>query len=131
MTYVNFKEEVFVAKKQLNKRRNNNKKIFEKLLKSRDVYSEYTPNEKYSFKEHKELVLGGGHPKKEDEFEEIKDLDIICAKFIKCKFSNIKFTNCRFIVCYFEDCDFMGGGVVFQNCTFVKKDSYEKPNLNK
>ena len=131
MTYVNFKEEVFVAKKQLNKRRNNNKKIFEKLLKSRDVYSEYTPNEKYSFKEHKELVLGGGHPKKEDEFEEIKDLDIICAKFIKCRFSNIKFTNCRFIGCYFEDCDFMGGGTVFQNCTFVKKDSDEKPNLNK
>lgn len=131
MAYINFKEEVSVAKIQFQKRRSNNKKIFENLLESKDVYSEYIPNEKYSFKEHKELVLGGGHPKKEDEFQEFKDLDIICAKFIKCRFSSVKFTNCRFVGCYFESCDFMGGGTVFQDCVFIKKDSDEKPNLNK
>ena len=131
MAYINFKEEISVAKKQFEKRVNNNKKIFENLLDSKDVYTEYIPNERYSFKEHNDLVIGGGHPKKEDEFQEIKDVDIICSKFIKCRFSNIKFTNCRFIGCYFEECEFMGGGVVFQNCIFIKKDSDEKPNLNK
>ena len=131
MAYINFKEEIAVAKIQFQKRVNNNKKIYEKLLGNKNLYTEYSPNEKYSFKEHKNLVLGGGHPKKEDEFQEIKDEDIICAKFIKCKFSNIKFTSCKFIGCYFEECELMGGGVVFENCIFIKKDSYEKPNLNK
>ena len=131
MAYINFKEEISVAKTQFEKRINNNKRIFENLLDSKDVYTEYIPNERYSFKEHKDLVIGGGHPKKEDEFQEIKDADIICAKFIKCRFSNIEFTNCRFVGCYFEECEFMGGGVVFQDCIFVKKDSDEKPNLNK
>ena len=131
MAYINFKEEIAVAKIQFQKRVNNNKKIYEKLLENKDVYTEYNPNEKYSFKEHKNLVLGGGHPKQEDEFQEIKDADIICAKFIKCRFSNIKFTNCKFIGCYFEECELMGGGVVFQDCIFIKIDSYEKPNLNK
>lgn len=131
MAYINFKEEVSVAKEQFKKRVDNNKKIFEKLLHSKDVNTQYTPNDNYSFKEHNDLVLSGGHPQKEDEFQEIKDQDIICAKFIKCRFSNIKFTNCKFIGCYFEECEFMGGGAVFQDCIFVKKDSDEKPNLNK
>ena len=131
MAYINFKEEISSAKDQLQKRINNNKKIYEKLLKSKDVYSQYLPSDKYSFKEHKDMVLGGCHPKKEDEFQEVKDIDIVCAKFIKCRFSNIKFTNCRFIGCYFEECELMGGGVVFQDCIFIKKDNDEKPNLNK
>ncbi len=131
MAYINFKEEISVAKTQLEKRVNNNKRIFENLSDSKDVYTEYIPNEKYSFKEHNDLVIGGGHPKKEDEFQEIKDADIVCAKFKKCRFSNIKFTNCRFVGCYFEECEFMGGGAVFQDCIFSKKDSDEKPNLNK
>ncbi|MBE6053506.1 MAG: pentapeptide repeat-containing protein [Clostridium sartagoforme] len=131
MAYINFKEERSAAKTQLEKRIKNNEKIFVKLLESKDIYTEYNPNEKYSFKEHKELILGGGRPKKEDEFQEIKDLDIICAKFIKCRFSNIKFTNCKFIGCYFEECELMGGGVVFQDCIFFKQDKEDKPNLNK
>ena len=131
MAYINFKEEISAAKDEFEKRIVNNKKIYEKLSKSKDVYSEYLPSDKYSFKEHKDIVLGGGHPKKEDEFQEFKDIDIVCAKFIKCRFSNIKFTNCRFIGCYFEECELMGGGVVFQDCIFIKKDKDEKPNLNK
>lgn len=131
MAYINFKEEISAARTQFEKRTKNNKRIFEKLIKSKDVYSEYLPNEKYSFKEHRDMVLGGGHPKKEDEFQEIKDTDIVCCKFIKCRFSNIKFTNCKFIGCYFEECELMGGGVVFQDCIFFKQDKDDKPNLNK
>ncbi|MFU7514403.1 pentapeptide repeat-containing protein [Clostridium sp. HCS.1] len=131
MAYINFKEEIAAAKTQLKKRINNNLRVFEKLSNSKDVYSEYNPNERYSFKEHNNLVIGGGHPKKEDEFQEIKDADIICAKFIKCRFSNIKFTNCKFIGCYFEECELMGGGVVFQDCIFLKQDKEDTPNLNK
>lgn len=131
MAYINFKEEIAAAKTQLKKRINNNLRVFEKLSNSKDVYSEYNPNERYSFKEHNNLVIGGGHPKKEDEFQEVKDADIICAKFIKCRFSNIKFTNCKFIGCYFEECELMGGGVVFQDCIFVKQDKEDTPNLNK
>ncbi|MDU5107501.1 pentapeptide repeat-containing protein [Clostridium sp.] len=131
MGYINFKEEIAAAKTQLKERINNNLRVFEKLSNSKDVYSEYNPNERYSFKEHNNLVIGGGHPKKEDEFQEVKDADIICAKFIKCRFSNIKFTNCKFIGCYFEECELMGGGVVFQDCIFVKQDKEDTPNLNK
>lgn len=131
MAYINFKEEISAAKTQLKKRIDNNVRVFEKLSSSKDVYSEYNPNDRYSFKEHNNLVIGGGHPKKEDEFQEIKDTDIVCAKFIKCRFSNIKFTSCKFIGCYFEECELMGGGVVFQDCIFVKTDKDDKPNLNK
>lgn len=131
MAYINFKEEISAAKTQLEKRVSNNIKVFEKLSKSKDVYSEFNPNDKYSFKENNNLVIGGGHPKKEDEFQEFKDEDIVCAKFIKCRFSNIKFTSCKFIGCYFEECELMGGGVVFQDCIFVKTDKEDIPNLNK
>ncbi|WP_294167379.1 pentapeptide repeat-containing protein [uncultured Clostridium sp.] len=131
MAYINFKEEISAAKTQLEKRINNNVKIFGKLSESKDVYKEFNPNDRYSFKEHNNLVIGGGHPKKEDEFQEFKDEDIVCAKFVKCRFSNVKFSNCKFIGCYFEECELMGGGVVFQDCIFVKKDKDDKPNLNK
>ncbi|MDY4253022.1 MULTISPECIES: pentapeptide repeat-containing protein [unclassified Clostridium] len=131
MAYINFKEEISAAKTQLEKRIHNNVKIFEKLSESKDVYKEFNPNDRYSFKEHNNLVIGGGHPKKEDEFQEFKDEDIVCAKFVKCRFSNVKFSNCKFIGCYFEECELMGGGVVFQDCIFVKKDKDDKPNLNK
>lgn len=131
MAYINFKEEISAAKTQLEKRINNNVKIFGKLSESKDVYKEFNPNDRYSFKENNNLVIGGGHPKKEDEFQEFKDEDIVCAKFVKCRFSNVKFSNCKFIGCYFEECELMGGGVVFQDCIFVKKDKDDKPNLNK
>ena len=131
MAYINFKEEISAAKTQLEKRIHNNVKIFGKLSESKDVYKEFNPNDRYSFKEHNNLVIGGGHPKKEDEFQEFKDEDIVCAKFVKCRFSNVKFSNCKFIGCYFEECELMGGGVVFQDCIFVKKDKDDKPNLNK
>lgn len=131
MAYINFKEEISAAKTQLEKRIHNNVKIFEKLSESKDVYKEFNPNDRYSFKEHNNLVIGGGHPKKEDEFQEFKDEDIVCAKFVKCRFSNLKFSNCKFIGCYFEECELMGGRVVFQDCIFVKKDKDDIPNLNK
>lgn len=131
MAYINFKEEVYTAKLQLNKRLNNNEKLFSEIKESKKVSSGYNPDEKYSYKEFENMVFGGGHPKLEDELKEIKDIDIVCAKFINCKFSNIKFMNCKFIGCYFINSSFFGGGVVFDGCMFVKEESDEKPNLNK
>lgn len=37
MGYVNFKEERFKAKNQLKKRRENNKKLFDELIKTREL----------------------------------------------------------------------------------------------
>lgn len=131
MSYVNFKEEVYVAKIQLQKRINNNEMLFNKISKEKSIANNYNPNEKYSFKEFNDIVVGGEHPKKEDEFKEISYTDIICTKFIDCKFSNIKFKGCKFIGCYFVNCDFIGGGVVFEECIFIKQESDVTPNLNK
>lgn len=131
MSYINFKEEVYVAKIQLQKRINNNEVLFNKISKEKSLGDNYNPNEKYSFKEFNNTIIGGGHPKKEDEFKEISYTDIICTKFIDCKFSNVKFKSCKFIGCYFINCDFIGGGVVFEECTFIKQESDVTPNLNK
>ena len=131
MAYINFKEEVYVAKEQLEKRLNNNEKLFNDIKSSKKISNQYNPDEKYSYKEFNESVFGGGRSKSEEEFKEISNIDIVCTKFINCKFSNIKFTNCRFIGCYFIDNQFNGGGVVFEGCTFIKQESDTVPNLNK
>ncbi|VYU49676.1 pentapeptide repeat-containing protein [Clostridium tertium] len=130
MAYINFKEEKEVAIDQLYTRRENNEKLINSISSSKTISKLYSPNEKYSYKKHNEIVFGGGHPKWEEEFEEIADLDIVCASFNKCIFSNIKFLRCKFVGCTFIDCDFIGGGALFEDCSFVKKESEDKPNLN-
>ena len=130
MAYINFKEEVYVANKQFKKRINNNEKLFNDIKNSKNLSAQYNPDEKYSYREFNDIVLGGGHPKSEDEFKEISNVDIICSKFINCTFSNIKFKNCKFIGCYFIDSNFNGGGVIFEECIFIKQESDVLPNLN-
>ncbi len=131
MSYINFKEEVYKAKIQFENRTKNNERLFNQIKKDKNISSNYIPNEKYSFKEFNGSILGGGHPKSEDEFQEISYTDIICTKFINCKFSNIKFKGCKFIGCYFINCDFISGGAVFDECIFIKQESDTTPNLNK
>lgn len=130
MAYINFKEEVYVAKKQLEKRINNNEKLFNDIKSSKKISNQYNPDEKYSYKEFNDSVFGGGHVKSEDEFKEISNIDIVCTKFINCAFSNIKFKNCKFIGCYFIDNNFNSGGVIFEECIFIKQESDTVPNLN-
>ncbi|KMT21126.1 pentapeptide repeat-containing protein [Clostridium cylindrosporum] len=131
MGYVNFKEEVYVAKEQLEKRKNNNQKIIKEMHKNRTLAKEYSPYEKYSYKEFKKQAFGKQGVEDEQNFILMENKDIICSKFINCRFSNIKFKNCNFIGCIFEECDFLGGGVSFDGCTFIKSDSNQKPSLNR
>jgi uncharacterized protein YjbI with pentapeptide repeats len=130
MAYINFKEEVYVAKEQLKKRLINNEKLFNDIKSSRKISNQYNPDEKYSYKEFNDSVFGGGHAKSEDEFKEISNIDIVCTKFINCTFSNIKFKGCKFIGCYFINSNFNSGGVVFEECIFIKQESDVVPNLN-
>lgn len=131
MGYVNFKEERFKAKNQLKERRENNKKLFDKLVKSRDLPNAYIPDKEYSFKEFNDKHFGGGKILGGEEFIEIANRDIICSIFTNCTFGNIKFKNCSFIGCKFNECDFESGGVLFENCTFLKAESEKKPSLNR
>ena len=131
MGYINFKEEVCVANIQLEKRKKNNINGNEMLLKNKNTLSNYKPCEKYSFKVNEDLFVGKEGLLREEEFYELKNKDILGAKFINCKFYNVKFKDCNFIGCYFERCDFGGGGVIFENCTFIKEDSEVLPALNR
>lgn len=60
MGYINFKEEKYKAKNQLQNRRSNNKKLFDELVKSRDLPKTYIPDKEYSFKEFSNKHFGGG-----------------------------------------------------------------------
>lgn len=131
MGYINFKEEVCVANIQLEKRRKNNINANELLLKNKNTLPNYKPCEKYSFKVNEDLFVGKEGLLREEEFYELKNKDILSAKFINCKFYNVKFKDCNIIGCCFERCDFGGGGVIFENCTFVKEESDMLPALNK
>jgi len=55
----------------------------------------------------------------------------VCSKFIDCTFKNIKFKDCKFIGCIFDGCKFDEGGVIFENCIFIKEDSEKLPSLNR
>ncbi|MDO5518675.1 MAG: pentapeptide repeat-containing protein [Clostridium sp.] len=129
MTYINFKEEVYVAKTQLKHRNDNNSMLIAEMMhKKEKLKGEY--DEKYSFKEIKNKVINNAKIQKENEFIDIEDVKIACAHFIGCKFYNMRFLNCTFIGCIFDNCDFGGGGVVFENCTFVRVESEKTPSLN-
>lgn len=129
MTYVNFKEEVHVAKKQLKHRNDNNNQLIAQMKHEKEKLREKY-NQKYSFKDIKGKVINNAKIEKENEFLNITDEKIACANFIDCKFYNIRFFECTFIGCIFENCDFGGGGVLFENCTFIKSDSDKTPSLN-
>lgn len=129
MPYINFKEEVYTAEKQLTRRKRNNENIIKKIKDSYETLN-ISHDNKFSFRKIDERVINNSKTLKEDEFLEICNEDIVCCHFIKCKFYNIKFVQCTFLGCIFEECDFGGGGVVFENCIFVKEDSIKTPSLN-
>lgn len=131
MGYINFKEERYKATNQLKKRRENNKKLFNDLVKSKDIPNTYNPDKEYSYKTFEGKDFGEGRILEEENFNEISNIDIICAVFNKCRFRNIKFESCSFIGCIFNDCHFENGGVIFKNCTFLKEESEKKPSLNR
>lgn len=121
MGYVNFKEERYKATNQLEKRKENNKKLFDELVKSRELPNTYNPDKEYSYKTFEEKHFGGGRILGEEDFIVISNKDIICAVFNKCTFGKVKFDACSFIGCIFNECNFENGGVIFENCTFLRR----------
>lgn len=103
MGYVNFKEERYKATNQLKKRRENNKKLFDELVKSRELPNTYNPDKEYSYKTFEEKHFGGGRILDEEEFSVISNKDIICAVFNKCTFGNIKFDGCTLSYLIFDN----------------------------
>ena len=130
MAYINFKEEVFKGKEELQKRIENNKKLFSQIKNDKSKIS-IEPDGKYSFRIIEDRTINNSKTENEGEFLEIADKNIVCTEFIKCKFYNIKFTNCTFIACKFIECDFGGGGVIFENCTMILEEINNVPSLNK
>jgi len=131
MAYINFKEEKFKGKIQVDKRKKNNEILYQSILKHKDSLTGFYPNLKYSFKKIIDKSIGKKGILGEDEFQEVTNEDIICAKFIDSTFKNIRFKDCRFIGCVFEGCKFDKGGVVFENCIFIKEDSERLSSLNR
>lgn len=131
MAYINFKEEKAVLKDQLERRKKNNEKLYIDIVKHKIDLTGYIPDSNYSYNKVESKLIGKKGLYDEEKFINFDSLDIICTKFIGCSFRNIKFKNCRFVGCIFEECIFNGGGVVFENCTFIKEDSEKLPALNK
>lgn len=129
MAYVNFKEENYKLKIQLEKRKSNNDKYFNYIFKHKEKMN-YSPWEKYSYKNIKDLLLGKLGNLEEENFLIISNKDIICTKFENCTFTNIKFIDCNIIGCKFNDCKFNLGGVIFQNCIFIEEEDIKPPSLN-
>jgi len=131
MAYINFKEEKYKGSIQLDNRKKNNKTIYQYILKNKDSLTNYNPNLKYSFNKIIDIEIGKKGVLREDDFKEIINEDIVCSKFIDCTFKNIKFKDCKFIGCIFDGCKFDEGGVIFENCIFIKEDSEKLPSLNR
>ena len=130
MPYINFKEEVFKGKEELQKRIENNKKLSSQIKNDKSQIS-IEPDGKYSFRTIEDRTINNSKTENEGDFLEIADKNIVCTEFIKCKFYNIKFKNCTFIACKFIECDFGGGGVIFENCTMILEEINNVPSLNK
>ena len=130
MSYINFKEENYKLSKQIKNRKENNNNIRTKIIKDHTLVNSYSIFEDYSFKNTKKKFIGCDAILDEENFKLVTGKDFICANFFDCKFQNIKFVDCSFIGCFFKKCSFDGGGVVFENCTFIKEDSIKKPSLN-
>lgn len=131
MAYINFKEEKFKGKIQIEERKKNNKTLYQSILKNKDNLNGIYPNLKYSFKKIIDKNIGKNGVLSEEDFKEISNEDIVCSKFIDCTFKNIKFKDCKFIGCVFENCKFAEGGVSFENCIFIKEYSEKLPSLNR
>ena len=86
MGYINFKEERFKARNQLKNRRKNNKKLFDELIKTKELPKTYNPDKEYSYKEFKDKHFGGGKILGEEEFTEFNNIDIVCSIFSNCTF---------------------------------------------
>ncbi|MGG7165036.1 pentapeptide repeat-containing protein [Clostridium ihumii] len=131
MGYINFKEEVSVAKTELINRINNNENILNEMKKDKSLAKGFSPDKDYSYKETENAFIGKNATEDEESFLIIRNKDFVCAKFIQCKFENVKFIECNFIGCIFEKCKFCNSGVVFDKCNFIKDDSNKTPSLNK
>lgn len=131
MAYVNFKEEKYKGKIQIEKRKKNNEAITQYILRNKENLKGFYPNLKYSFKKIIDKNIGKEGLLGEDSFQDIIGEDIICTNFIDCTFKNIRFKDCRFIGCVFDGCTFTEGGVIFENCIFIKEDSEKLPSLNR
>lgn len=131
MAYVNFKEERVVARQQLERRKKNNNQGYSYIVKHKEDLVEYKPDSKYSYMSLNDQNIGKKGVLDEIDFHEISNIDIVCAKFIRCNFTNVKFKDCRFVGCTFDDCKFTAGGVVFENCILIKEDTEKSPSLNK
>lgn len=130
MPYVNFKEERCRANIQIEKRKKNNKKVIDYITKNTQKVTDYIPCKEYSFKKFDGVVFGKEGILDEAEFKVVESKDILCAKFIDCNFKNIKYKDCNFIGCEFINCKFNEGGVIFQNCFFIKEGTEQMPSLN-
>lgn len=130
MPYINFKEETFKGKKQLNNRKKNNIKVKEEIEKNKKSLV-IQPSIKWSFSSFKKKILNNVKTESKESFLCICNEVIVCSRFENCKFNNISFKGCTFIGCYFEECDFGGGGVIFENCSFYLESIIKIPDLNK
>lgn len=130
MPYINFKEETFKGKKQLNSRRRNNIKVKEEISKDHKILVAQ-PSVKWSFGNFKKEIFNNEKTESKENFLCIFNEVIVCSRFENCKFNNINFKGCTFIGCFFEECDFGGGGVIFENCSFYLESIIKEPDLNK
>lgn len=131
MSYINFKEEKTKALKELEMRRENNYKLISYFNDHPKELKEFSSWEKCSYKTIKNESFGHEGIEDESSYYELCNKDILCTKFYKCSFNNIKFKGCKFIGCVFECCVFSKGGVIFDNCSFIKEDTNSLPSLNK
>ena len=130
MPYINFKEENYKLSKQLKNRKDNNIDIRKKIINDHSLVSDYSPFDEFSFKNIKNKVIGSDKALDEVDFRLKIGKNFVCVNFYRCKFQNIKFVDCSFMGCNFNRCTFESGGVVFENCTFIKSDSIKTPSLN-
>ena len=130
MAYVNFKEENYKLKIQLEKRKKNNIKNYSYITKNKKEMSDYNPDNRYSYKTIENEFIGKQGLLDEKDYYNIANKDIICTDFKSCTFANTKFVNCRIIGCKFYECKFTLGGVIFENCIFIMEESIQSPTLN-
>ncbi len=130
MAYINFKEENYKLKIQLEKRKKNNEKNYNYIIKHKNEMTDYSPENRYSYEKIEGEFIGKKGTLDEIDFHNIENKDILCASFKYCTFANVKFINCRIIGCKFYDCKFTHGGVIFENCIFIMDDSIQSPSLN-
>ena len=130
MAYINFEEERYSININIEKRINNNDKVKQYILRNKEKLINYTPCKEYSFKKFKDNNFGKEGILDESEFRIIESKDILCTTFLGCNFKNIKYKDCNFIGCEFENCNFNEGGVIFENCSFIKEGTEKLPSLN-